>query len=109
MGLLSGEGIPGGANGKESACQCRRAMRCGFDPWVGKIPWRRTQQRKTKQDSKALYLTAIHTTSWKKKMVLTTSDKQSGSFTTSKTKFNNTGLSLNVYNRGTKVLAMFTQ
>jgi len=44
MGLLSGEGIPGGANGKESACQCRRAMRCGFDPWVGKIPWRRTQQ-----------------------------------------------------------------
>ena len=23
---------------KESTCQCRR---CGFDPWVGKIPWRR--------------------------------------------------------------------
>ena len=23
--------------GKESACQCRR---CGFSPWVGKIPWR---------------------------------------------------------------------
>ena len=22
---------------EESACQCRR---CGFDPWVGKIPWR---------------------------------------------------------------------
>ena len=22
---------------KESACQCRS---CGFDPWVGKIPWR---------------------------------------------------------------------
>ena len=25
-------------SGKESACQCRR---CGFDPWVGKIPWKR--------------------------------------------------------------------
>ena len=24
--------------GKESACQCRRH---GFNPWVGKIPWRR--------------------------------------------------------------------
>ena len=29
---------------KESACQCRRCKRCGFDPWVGKIPWRRTWQ-----------------------------------------------------------------
>jgi len=28
-------------SGKESACQCRR---CGFDPWVGKIPWRRKWQ-----------------------------------------------------------------
>ena len=27
----------GGAGGKESACQCR----LGFDPWVGKSPWRR--------------------------------------------------------------------
>ena len=26
---------------KESACQCRRQ---GFDPWVGKISWRRKQQ-----------------------------------------------------------------
>ena len=25
-------------SGKESSCQWRR---CGFDPWVGKIPWRR--------------------------------------------------------------------
>ena len=24
---------------KESACQCRRHKRCGFDPWVRKIPW----------------------------------------------------------------------
>ena len=26
---------------KESACQYRR---CGFDPWVGKIPWRSKRQ-----------------------------------------------------------------
>ena len=30
-----------GASGKESTCQCRRHKRCRFDPWVGKIPWRR--------------------------------------------------------------------
>ena len=27
--------------GEESACQGRRG---GFDPWVGKIPWRRKRQ-----------------------------------------------------------------
>ena len=27
--------------GKDSACQCRR---CGFDPWVRTIPWRRAWQ-----------------------------------------------------------------
>ena len=32
------EGLPRGLSGKESACQYRR---CGFDPWVGKILWRR--------------------------------------------------------------------
>ena len=26
-------------SGKESAYQCRRCRRCGFEPWVGKIPW----------------------------------------------------------------------
>ena len=31
-------GFPDGSVGKESACRCRRP---GFDPWVGKIPWRR--------------------------------------------------------------------
>ena len=33
-------GLPCGSTGKESACklQCGRP---GFDPWVGKIPWRR--------------------------------------------------------------------
>ena len=33
---------PDGTSGKEPTCQCRRSDRCGFDPWVGKIPWRRT-------------------------------------------------------------------
>ena len=37
-------GFPGGARGKESPCQCRRCKRCGFDPWVGKTPWRRKWQ-----------------------------------------------------------------
>ena len=29
------------AQWKESACQCKRP---GFNPWVGKIPWRRKWQ-----------------------------------------------------------------
>ena len=33
-----------GTNGKELASQCRRHKRCGFDPWVRKIPWRRAWQ-----------------------------------------------------------------
>ena len=37
-------GFPGGASGKEPACQCRRHRRCEFDPWVRKILWRRTWQ-----------------------------------------------------------------
>ena len=37
-------GFLGGASGKESACQCWRHKRCGFDPWVGKILWRRAWQ-----------------------------------------------------------------
>ena len=38
------QGLPGGASGKEFVCQCRRHKRCGFNPWVGKIPWRRRWQ-----------------------------------------------------------------
>ena len=30
---------PRWSSGKESACQCKRRRRFGFDPWVGKIPW----------------------------------------------------------------------
>ena len=34
-------GLPWWLSGQESACQCRK---CGFDPWVRKIPWRRKWQ-----------------------------------------------------------------
>ena len=34
-------GLPWWLNGKESTCRYRR---CGFDPWVGKMPWRRAWQ-----------------------------------------------------------------
>ena len=30
--------------GKEPACHCRRRKRHKFNPWVGKIPWRRKRQ-----------------------------------------------------------------
>ena len=36
--LITLSGLPWWVSGKESTCQCRR---CGFDPWVGKIPWRK--------------------------------------------------------------------
>ena len=36
--FISMIGFPAGASGKESAYQCRRCKRLGFDPWVGKIP-----------------------------------------------------------------------
>ena len=38
------KGFPGGSSGKEPSCQFRRHERCGFDPWVRKIPWRRKWQ-----------------------------------------------------------------
>ena len=37
-------GFLGGASGKEPACQCKRCKRWEFDPWVRKIPWRKTWQ-----------------------------------------------------------------
>ena len=30
--------------GREFKCQYKRCKRCGFNPWVGKIPWRRKCQ-----------------------------------------------------------------
>ena len=37
-------GFPVGTGGKESICQCRRHKRCGFNPWVRKIPWSKKWQ-----------------------------------------------------------------
>ena len=37
-------GFPPGASGREPACHCRRYKRRGFDPWVGKMFWRRKWQ-----------------------------------------------------------------
>ena len=36
--------LPRWCSDKESACQCKRHKRHGFDPWVRKIPWRRAWQ-----------------------------------------------------------------
>ena len=36
--------FPGGSDGKEPACQCRRSKRHRFNPWVRKMPWRRKWQ-----------------------------------------------------------------
>ena len=38
------QATPGSTSGKEPTCQCKRHLRCEFDPWVGKIPWRRKWQ-----------------------------------------------------------------
>ena len=42
--LLIQRGYLGDTSGKESACQRRRHKRHGFNPWVGKIPWRKARQ-----------------------------------------------------------------
>ena len=42
--LIRNRTSSGGASGKESAGQCRRRKGCGFNPWVGKIPWSRKWQ-----------------------------------------------------------------
>ena len=40
-------GFPGGTSGKEPTCRCRRHKRCGLNPRVRKIPWRRAWQPTT--------------------------------------------------------------
>ena len=42
--LRSDKGFPGGSAVNESTCQSGRHRRCGLNPWVGKIPWRRKWQ-----------------------------------------------------------------
>ena len=37
-------GLPWWLSGKRILLQCRSLERCRFDPWVGKIPWRRARQ-----------------------------------------------------------------
>ena len=37
-------GLPGGASHKEPTYLCRRHKRHGFDPWVGKMSWRKAWQ-----------------------------------------------------------------
>ena len=37
-------GLPQWLSGKKSTCQCKRHERCGFNPWVRKIPSRRQWQ-----------------------------------------------------------------
>ena len=44
MGLPFPGCFPGDASGKEATYQCRRHKRCGFNPWVRKIPWGRKWQ-----------------------------------------------------------------
>ena len=39
--IIQSWGLPRWLRSKEPACQSRR---CGFNPWVGKIPWRRAWQ-----------------------------------------------------------------
>ena len=42
--LAAAVAAAGGARSQEPACQCRRCRRHQFDPWVGKIPWKRAWQ-----------------------------------------------------------------
>ena len=41
LGLIPPQSFPGGSDSKAFACN---ADRPGFNPWVGKIPWRRAWQ-----------------------------------------------------------------
>ena len=42
--MEGGQGFPGAASGKEPTHQCWRRNKHGFNPWVGKISWRRAWQ-----------------------------------------------------------------
>ena len=48
VSCIAGDSLPtelsGMPGGKEPTCQCRRPKRCGFSPWVRKIPWKRAWQ-----------------------------------------------------------------
>ena len=42
--IITLQGFIGGASGNEPSCQCTRYKRLGFNPWVGKMPWKREWQ-----------------------------------------------------------------
>jgi len=44
INITNSKQLPRWHSGKEIACQCRRHEKCGFDPWVRKIPCRRKWQ-----------------------------------------------------------------
>ena len=82
------QGFPGGASGKEPACQCRRHKRCGSDPWSGRSPggghgdpfpysclenpvdrraWQATHSRITELDTTkatSMHIYMCHTVQW---------------------------------------------
>ena len=63
-------GLPRWLSGKQSACQCKRHERHGFDPWVKKIPSRREWQPTPgflPGESHAQRSLASYTTSWVRK------------------------------------------
>ena len=41
LSLSNTQRVPRELSGKDFTCQCKGHRRCKFDPWVGKIPWRR--------------------------------------------------------------------
>ena len=44
LGLTYTHGLPQWLSSKDFRLQCRKHRRLGFDPWAGKIPWRRACQ-----------------------------------------------------------------
>ena len=42
--MFGSDWLPRWCSSEEPTCQCRRHKRCGFDPWVRKIPWKRKRQ-----------------------------------------------------------------
>ena len=42
--LWDNKGFSSGSSGKEPACKSKRHKGHGFNPWVGKIPWKRAWQ-----------------------------------------------------------------
>ena len=44
QGRATWMGFPGDVNGKEPTCQCRKCKKLRFDPWIGKILWKRVWQ-----------------------------------------------------------------